>query len=114
MNGDVFTCHSCGVTQKRDAMNVDAQSGDTGYKPGPLDNLDNPSGNTGFLPGYYKRKPVGEVTEGLSFDKFMDATLIAEAKTQGEPARQIHPQRQLARSYQEHPLGKTRIGRGGR
>ena len=47
--------------------------------------------------------------EGINFDKFMDRTLIAESKRKTLDEK-VSPQRQLARNYQEHPLGKVRMG----
>jgi hypothetical protein len=47
------------------------------------------------------------------FDKFMDRTLLAEGKRKTLNEK-LSPQRQLARNYQEHPLGKTRINGGPR
>jgi len=47
--------------------------------------------------------------EGVSFDKFMDRTLLSESKRKTVDEK-LSPQRQLARNYQENPLGKTRIG----
>ncbi len=40
----------------------------------------------------------------------MDATLIAESRRRSLDAQTITPQRQLARSYREHPLGRIRMG----
>ena len=50
--------------------------------------------------------------EGASteFDKFMDATLLKETRQATHDVKVVSPQRLLARNYQEHPLGKIRIG----
>lgn len=60
---------------------------------------------------------TGELAEGklipqgvAGFDRFMDATLIKETHQRKAHAA-LSPQRQLARGYQEHPLGRVRIGR---
>lgn len=44
------------------------------------------------------------------FDKFMDVTLISEARTHGTTDNAASPQRRLARSYQENPLGRIKFG----
>ena len=43
------------------------------------------------------------------FDKFMASTLIKESRALCKSAP-VSPQRQLARNYQEHPLGKIKLG----
>lgn len=48
--------------------------------------------------------------EGFSFDKFMAGTLLKESHKRTVHAKNDSPQRQLARNYQEHPNGKTRMG----
>jgi hypothetical protein len=48
--------------------------------------------------------------EANGFDKFMDSTLIMEQKKKTVDADTVSPQRRLARNYQEHPLGKIRMG----
>jgi hypothetical protein len=48
--------------------------------------------------------------EGVCFDKFMDRTLLAEHRLQTVDAKAPSPQRRIARGYQEHPLGKVRMG----
>lgn len=59
---------------------------------------------------------TGELAEGKSsrgvssFDKFMDATLIKETHQRKVDAK-VSPQRQIARGYQEHPLGRVRMGK---
>lgn len=53
---------------------------------------------------------VAHTNESTDFDKFMDSTLIMEQKKKTVDASKTSPQRLLARGYQEHPLGKIRIG----
>jgi len=48
--------------------------------------------------------------EATDFDRFMDVTLFKESKSHGVDAKKPSPQRLIARKYQEHPLGKIRIG----
>jgi hypothetical protein len=55
-------------------------------------------------------EPSPVVNEGLSFDKFMDRTLLNESKRKTVSESKVHPMRSLQRGYQEHPLGKIRIG----
>ena len=50
------------------------------------------------------------VHECTQFDRFMDVALVKEARSRGVDAEAPSPQRRLARSYQEHPLGRVRVG----
>lgn len=59
----------------------------------------------------YDRKRLGEALETSSFDRFMRQTLLVENGRKRIDAPEASPQRKLARSYQEHPLGRTRIKR---
>jgi len=58
---------------------------------------------------FYDEEDAANYSEGVSFDKFMDRTLLSESKRKTVDEK-LSPQRQLARNYQENPLGKTRIG----
>lgn len=49
-------------------------------------------------------------SEATNFDKFMDSTLLTEQKRKTQDEAQVSPQRRIARGYQEHPLGKVRVG----
>lgn len=57
----------------------------------------------------YERKRDTQA-EGLTFDKFMDATLIAEARTRTVDAKAPSPQRLRAQRRQERPQSRTRWG----
>lgn len=48
--------------------------------------------------------------ENTEFDKFMDSTLLKEGKKLTQDASTVSPQRRLARNYQEHPLGRVKMG----
>ena len=49
-------------------------------------------------------------SESTDFDKFMHVTLLKESCLHTQNAKIVSPQRQMARNYQENPLGRIRMG----
>jgi len=49
-------------------------------------------------------------SESADFDKFMDVTLLKESCLHTHNAKTVSPQRQMARNYQENPLGRITYG----
>ena len=48
--------------------------------------------------------------EANDFDKFMDVTLLKETRQATHDVEGVHPQRRVARKYQENPLGRITYG----
>lgn len=111
-------CHMCGGSGEVDDPRWEAMETEMGVHDADDNGLEScehcgaPEGMPCDLrcPNAERDDPMHQ-REAFSFDKFMHSTLVKEGKERTRDAETVSPQRRLARSYQEHPLARVRVGR---